>query len=206
MKPLTPDRETQPGDVPDLRLAGLAVAAWLAALAGLHLTAREGTALAGAAAGLAAALGLHLCGILGRPPSPLRRYGWIAVAVLLGVLCGAAATAARVAVRDAAPVRALADARTLVTAELVVRDDPRPLRGAPGRPATLLLRADLVRLTDPEGRRLTGSVRGLVLATDPAWRTVLPGQRATAHGRVAAPRGGDLTAVVLTAAGPPTRH
>lgn len=193
-------------EVLDLRLAGLAAAAWLAALAGLRLAAGETAALAGVAAGLAAVLGLHLCGVLGRPTAPARRYGWIVLAALLGVVCGATATAARVAVRDAAPVRALVAARPLVTADLVVRDDPRPIRGVAGRPATLLLRADLIRLTDAEGHRLTGPVRGLVLATDPAWRTVLPGQRATARGRLAAPRGGDLTAAVLTAAGPPTRH
>ncbi|WKU02237.1 ComEC/Rec2 family competence protein [Micromonospora soli] len=193
--------------LPDLRLAGLAVAAWLAALAGLHLSAGETATLAGVAAGLAAVLGLHLCGLLGRPAGPVRRYGWIAVAVLLGVVCGATATAARVAVRDAAPVRALAAERASVTADLVVRDDPRPLRGAPGRPATVLLQADLITLTaGADGRRVTGSVRGLVLATDPAWRTLLPGQRATARGRLAEPRGGDLTAVVLTATGPPTLH
>ncbi|MFE9692891.1 ComEC/Rec2 family competence protein [Micromonospora sp. NPDC005806] len=204
--------------IPDLRLAGLAVAAWLAALAGLRLTAGESATLAGVAAGLAGGLGVHLCGLLGRPAAPVRRYGWIAVAVLLGVVCGATATAARVAVRDAAPVRALAAERARVTAELVVRDDPRPVRGAPGRPATLLLQADLVSLTPADAdadadagtgtgvRRVTGSVRGLVLATDPAWRTLLPGQRATARGRLADPRGGDLTAVVLTANGAPTLH
>ncbi|MFU8874803.1 ComEC/Rec2 family competence protein [Micromonospora sp. SL4-19] len=196
--------DADPRDIPDLRLAGLAMAAWLAALAGLHQTATAAAALAAVAAGLAAVVGLHLCGLLGRPAAPLRRVGWIAVAVLLGIVCGSAATAARLAVRDAAPVRALVAERALVTAELVVRDDPRPVRGAPGRPATLLLRADLVRLTDSAGRQVTGSVRGLVLATDPAWRALLPGQRASARGRLSAPRGGDLTAAVLSVTAPPT--
>ncbi|MEU4480792.1 hypothetical protein AB0F68_22465 [Micromonospora sp. NPDC023966] len=74
------------GDVPDLRLAGLAVAAWLAALAGLHTTVAASATLAAVAAGLALLTGLHLCGLLGRPAAPVRRYGWIAVAVLLGVV------------------------------------------------------------------------------------------------------------------------
>ncbi|SCE85715.1 competence protein ComEC [Micromonospora viridifaciens] len=199
-------RDTGPGDAPDLRLAGLAVAAWLAALAGLHQSATTMATLAAGTAGLAVLLGLHLCGLLGRPAAPVRRYGWIAVAVLLGVVCGAAVTAARVAVRDAAPVRALVEERALVTAELVVRDDPRPIRGAAGRPSTVLLRADLVRLTDSAGRQVAGSVRGLLLASDPAWRALLPGQRVTARGRLSAPRGGDLTAAVLSVTGPPTRH
>ncbi|SBT49665.1 ComEC/Rec2 family competence protein [Micromonospora narathiwatensis] len=203
---MIPATETHPREAPDLRLAGLAVAAWLAALAGLHQSATAMATLAAVAAGLAAVLGLHLGGLLGRPAAPARRYGWTAVAVLLGVVCGATATAARVAVRDAAPVRALVDERAQVTAELVVRDDPRPIRGAAGRPSSVLLRADLVRLTDSTGQRVNGSVRALVLATDPAWRTLLPGQRATARGRLSAPRGGDLTAAVLSVTTPPTRH
>ena len=190
-------------DTPDLRLAGLAVAAWLAALAGLHLTAAVAAAMAAVAACLAALTGTHLLGVLGRPSAPVRRYGWIAVAVLLGVVCGATATAGRLAVRDAAPIRALVDERAVVTAELVVRDDPRYVRGAPGRSATLLVPADLVRLTDRDGRRVAGSARALVLATDPGWRPLLPGQRLIAQGRLVAPRGGDLTAAVLTVTGPP---
>ncbi|WFE41813.1 ComEC/Rec2 family competence protein [Micromonospora sp. WMMD998] len=190
---------------PDLRLAGFAVAAWLAALAGLHSSVGVTAWLAAVAAALALVAGLRLRRVRG-PAGPVRRYGWIAVAVLLGVLCGAAATAARLAVRDAAPVRALVAERALVTADLVVRDDPRRVRGAPGRQATLLVRADLVRLTDPDGGQVTGPVRGLVLATDPGWQGLLPGQRVTTRGRLSAPRGGDLTAAVLSTTGPPTRH
>ncbi|SCG50557.1 ComEC/Rec2 family competence protein [Micromonospora coxensis] len=193
-------------DVPDLRLAGLAVAAWLAALACLHLTATAATLLAATAAGLATVAAAHLLGRLGRPRAPLRRYGWIVVAALIGVVCGASATAARLHVRDAAPLRALADERARVSAELVVRDDPRPVRGRPGRPATLLVTTELVHLTGPDGRRVSASARVLVLATDPAWRGRLPGQRLTAEGRLSAPRGGDLTAAVLTVPGPPAPH
>ncbi|MGK5673712.1 ComEC/Rec2 family competence protein [Micromonospora sp. URMC 106] len=193
-------------DGPDLRLAGLAVAAWLAALAGLHLTAGATLLLAGVAAGVAGVAGLHLAGVLGRPSAPVRRYGWIAVAVLIGVVCGATATAARVSVRDAGPVRALVEQRAVVTAELVVRDDPRPVRGVAGRPATLLVPTDLAGVTGPDGRRVVAPVRVLVLAADPAWKGLLPGQRLTAEGRLAAPRGGDLTAAVLSAAGPPEPH
>lgn len=195
-----------PPDPPDLRLAGLAVAAWLAALAGLHLSARSAILVAVVAAGLAALASAHLLGVLGHPAAPVRRYGWIAVAVLLGVVCGATATAARLAVRDAPAVRALVDDRATVDAELVVRDDPRPIRGVAGRPATLLVRAELVALTGPDGVRVAAPLRILLLATDPAWRNLLPGQRLTAEGRLGAPRGGDLTAAVLTVRGPPTPH
>ncbi|MBQ1070187.1 competence protein ComEC, partial [Micromonospora sp. D75] len=190
--------------MPDLRLAGLAVAAWLAALAGLHLTVRATVWTAAVAAALALLAALRCCGVLGRPGEPTRRYGWIVVAVLLGVVCGAAATGARLAIRDATAVRALVTEGAVVTADLVLRDDPRPVRGAPGRPPMLLVRVDLVRLTGGDGARVTGPVRALVLATDPAWRPLLPGQRVTTQGRLSAPRGGDLTAAVLSAADPPT--
>ncbi|MEU7929629.1 ComEC/Rec2 family competence protein [Micromonospora sp. NPDC049107] len=190
---------------PDLRLAGLAVAAWLTALAGLHLGPRPLLLVAGGAAVSTALSTLHLLGRLGRPGALARRFGWIVVAVGLGVLCGAAATSARLVVRDAPPVRALAEKRAPVTADLVVRDDPRPIRSA-GRPGMLLVSGELIRLTGPDGQPLRASVRVLVLATDPGWRGLLPGQRLTADGRLGLPRGGDLTAAVLATTGPPQRR
>ncbi|MGC4770372.1 ComEC/Rec2 family competence protein [Micromonospora sp. DT44] len=190
---------------PDLRLAGLAVAAWLTALAGLHLGPRPLLLVAGGAALSTALSALHLLGRLGRPGALARRFGWIVVAVGLGVLCGAAATSARLLVRDAPPVRALAEKHAPVTADLVVRDDPRPIRSA-GRPSMLLVSGELIRLTGPDGQPLRASVRVLVLATDPGWRGLLPGQRLTAQGRLGLPRGGDLTAAVLATTGPPERR
>ncbi|MEU8191500.1 ComEC/Rec2 family competence protein, partial [Micromonospora carbonacea] len=112
----------------------------------------------------------------------------------------------RLGVRDAPAVRALVDDRATVGVDLIVRADPRPVRGVAGRPATLLVRAELVALTGPDGVRVGAPLRVLLLATDPAWRAVLPGQRLSAEGRLGAPRGGDLTAAVLTVRGPPTRH
>ncbi|MBY8875149.1 ComEC/Rec2 family competence protein [Micromonospora sp. PLK6-60] len=197
-----PDRP----DVLDLRLAGLATAAWLSALAGLRLTAGTAALLAALAAGLAGLTAARLLGVLGRPRALAQRYGWIAVAVLLGVVCGAGLTATRLAARDAPPIRGLVEERVAVTAELVVRDDPRPLRGVAGRPATLLVPAELRAVTAEDGRRVTASVRMLVLATGDGWRGLLPGQRLTARGRTAAPRGGDLTAVVLTVTEAPRLH
>jgi len=70
----------------------------------------------------------------------------------------------------------------------------------------LLVPARLVRLTGPDGERIHASVRLLVLATDPAWRGLLPGQRVTTEGRLGVPRGGDLTAAVLSTTGPPERQ
>ncbi|MET8466759.1 competence protein ComEC, partial [Micromonospora zamorensis] len=80
--------ETSP---PDLRLAGLAVAAWLTALAGLHLGPGPLLAVTVAAAGVTTVGALHLLGGLGHPRAAVRRYGWIAVAVGRGGVCAGAA-------------------------------------------------------------------------------------------------------------------
>ncbi len=183
------------GQPPDLRLAGLAVAAWLSALAGLWLTARS-TVVIAVLAGLVALAG---AGYLRRARRPAaERYGWVIVAILLGVLCGSVATAARLGVRDAAPITALAQQRAGVTAELVVRDDPRAVSNAAGRPPVFLLPAELSWLRGPDQSTVAVPARILVLASDSKWRYLLPGQRLTTTGRLMPPRGGDLTAAVLS--------
>ncbi|TYB94058.1 DUF4131 domain-containing protein [Micromonospora sp. WP24] len=194
------------GGEPDLRLAGLAVATWLTALAGLHIGAATVLLVAAVAAVFCVAGSLHLLGLLGRPGGRSRRHGWIAVAVGLGVVCGGTVGAARLAVRDAAALRTLAEQRASVSAELVVREDPRPIRSTTGRPSTLLVPTELVGLRRPDGTRITGPAQVLVLAANPAWQGLLPGQRLTAQGRLDVPRGGDLTAAVLSVDGPPLRH
>ncbi|MFK3984014.1 ComEC/Rec2 family competence protein [Micromonospora sp. NPDC050397] len=189
----------------------MAVATWLSALGVLHLSVRIGVLIAtvagiGALAG-AAQLGRRRRVPLARPGAEPAgaRYGWIVVAALLGVVCGSAATAARLGVRDAPSLAELARTRAPVTVELVVRDDPRAVAGAPGRPAMLLLSAELSRLRGPDQRRIELPARILVLATDPGWRDLLPGQRLSASGRLTRARGGDLTAAVLSAGGAPVR-
>ena len=128
---------------------------------------------------------------------------WLVAAVLLGAGCGAVATAARVGARDAGPLAALVDAGATVRADLVVRDDPRALRGSPGLPPTYLAAVELISVHPADGPRLRLSVRALVLGSDPAWRPLLPGQRASVTGRLLAPRGGDLRAAVLSVKDPP---
>ncbi|HEY8451080.1 MAG TPA: ComEC/Rec2 family competence protein [Natronosporangium sp.] len=184
------------GGAPDLRLAGLAVAAWLSALAGLHLPVPAGAGVALAAA-VAAAGGW--CWVRRRKRAP--RHGWLVLAMLLGVVCGSAATAARVAVRDADAIGQLVRSRAAVTAELVVRDDPRPVSA--GQAPVVLLRARLSRVRTEDGSSFTVSARVLVLARHQDWRHLLPGQRVAATGRLLAPRGHDLTAAVLSAATAP---
>jgi competence protein ComEC len=239
----------EPGRPPDLRLAGFAVATWLAALACLYLSARLGLLLA-AGALVAAVAAAALCRVpavplpsfagrsfsagrgvsAGRRSSPGRRttavnaprvpsvgrwpsgasawrpaVRWIGMAMLLGMMCGAVATAARVSVREAGPLAALVRAGASVQADLIVRDDPRALHGSPGLPPTYLVAVDLTAVRgDGPGESFSLSARALVLASDRAWSGLLPGQRATAAGRLLAPRGGDLRAAVLSVQRPPT--
>jgi competence protein ComEC len=128
------------------------------------------------------------------------------VVLLLGVVCGTVATAARLAGRDAEPVARPAREHTTVTAELTVRRDARRLGGDAGRPASWLVPAWLEAVA-VEGASAAGRTRVrariLVLTGDPAWQSVLPGQRVSATGRLSPSRGGDLTAAVLSATGPP---
>jgi len=180
---------------PDLRLAGLAVAAWLSALTVLYAGATWGLVLAG----LAGVGALALAWRLGRRRTVV---GWVSVGVLLGVVCGATATAARAAVRDTPVIVDLARRHMPVRAELVLRDDPRAADGSPGSPPLYLVAADLRRLTWSGGTVAVG-VRLLVMAIDPGWAGLLPGQPVAATGRLAPARGGDLRAAVLSADGAP---
>lgn len=193
-----------PGDrLPDLRLVALALATWLSALAALHTRAPVAV-LVGAVAVVGAGVAWRWVG----------RAGWagILVALLLGAACGSAATAARLAARDAAPVAEPARDRAVVTAELTVRRDPRELPPRAGRPPSWLVPAWLHRIEAPDGPAASKAesagpvrvrARVLVFGGDPQWRPLLPGQRVRATGRLAPPRGGDLTAAVLFATGPP---
>ncbi|HEU4350006.1 MAG TPA: ComEC/Rec2 family competence protein [Actinoplanes sp.] len=145
-----------------------------------------------------------------RRPCPSGSFGslrWVVVTLLLGAGCGAVATAARVGVRDAGPVRALVTEGATVQVDLVVRDDPRAIGTAAGRPPTYLVAVDLTALRHPgTATTLRLDARALVLGSDRAWRTLLPGQRATATGRLLAPRGGDLRAAVISVREPPVLH
>jgi competence protein ComEC len=180
----------------DLRLAGLAVAAWLSALAGLYLSATAGAFVAAAAAVLAVTIA-----VVRHRFAWLRAGGWTAVAMLLGIVCGAGATAPRVAVRDAPALATLTASRTDVTASVIVRDDPRQVARATGRPM-YLVPAELRWVRDDE-HRIATSARVLVLGSHAGWATPLPGQRLTVDGRLARARGGDLRAAVLSTSSAP---
>jgi competence protein ComEC len=200
----------RPDAPPDLRLTGFALGVWLAALAALYLPAMAGGAAAAVLA-VAAALVLTLRARrvppwvatsrpAERPPGPVVANA--VVAVLLGGGLGAAVTAARVAERDAGPLRELVASRASVRAELIVTDDPRAVAGAAGRPSTYAVPARL-RLLETAEVRVRAGTRVLVLGSHPGWRGLLPGQDVEVRGRLLAARGGDLRSAVLSAAAAP---
>jgi competence protein ComEC len=171
----------------DLRLAPMALGCWLATVGALY-----GSAWRAAAFGAGAALAAGCWARWGRPAGR-----WIVVGALLGVVCGAAGTAARLTARDASEVGALVREHAMVAVELTVRDDPRAARsGATGlgaRPSWVIAaRLDRVQL-------LRVQVSVLVLAAHDGWRGLLPGQRVSATVRFGPARGGDLRAAVLSA-------
>ncbi|NMO57216.1 MBL fold metallo-hydrolase [Actinoplanes sp. TBRC 11911] len=179
---------------PDLRLAGFAVAIWLSALTALYLPV-PASAVIGASAFVAAGV---LALTVARHRPSMRRVLWVAVAILVGAGTGAVATAVRVGVREAEPLATLVREGRGVRVEAVVRDDPRAVSGSPGMPPTYLVAVDLRRVEADDHAPMRLSVRALVLGSDPAWRSLLPGQRVTAAGKLLAPRGGDLRAAVIS--------
>jgi competence protein ComEC len=159
----------------DARLALLAAGCWLSAYLSM---------VVGSAAALA------LTGIAAVSVAVTWRRSVVCLA-LIGVAVGAGATGARLAVRDAAAGLAGREGRV----ELVVSDDPRVVAG---RSPTWAVAARLSQVDE-----IRVDARALVLAGDAAWAGLLPGQRVRTKAKVQPPRGGDLTAVVLSIRDPP---
>lgn len=171
---------------PDLRMLGLAVAAWAGAGAGRGW----GWWPVLGALGVAALLGLAL-----------RRRPHTGVgAVLAGVLVLAAVggvTVLRLEQVRLGPVSALAGERAAVRVEGVVVSDPREVEGRFGR--SVVCRLQVRSLT---GRAQTLATRTTVLVVgDPAWLEVPLGSRVRTTGRLG-PADGDVAAI-LASRGPP---
>lgn len=188
-------RSREPGPL-DFRLVALALATWLSSYALLHGRASWAATAAGLAGGGAAWL-------LWRGRTRHRSWVGIAVALLLGVVCGSTATGARLAARDADAIAEPARTHATVTVELTIRRDPRALHEAAG-PPSWLVSAWLHSITPQStGRPSRHRARILVLSGHHAWQGLGPGQRVRATGRLSPPRGGDLTAALLSVTEPP---
>ncbi|WP_137723664.1 DNA internalization-related competence protein ComEC/Rec2 [Prescottella subtropica] len=193
---------TDPDGPVDLRLVPSAAACWAVTLVGLLAGWRPAV---GVAAGLVVAAGTLVVTVARRETAPLRRG--IAATLIAAALLGAGfavATAVRVHAVTGHPLAALADRGASATVTVVVDDDPKPLRASGfGGPRQLLVRTSLREMRDRDRTvRVGGSV--LVFAQGPQWETLLPGQRITLRGKLAAPQRADLTVAVLRATGPPS--
>ncbi len=180
----------------DLRLFAPAVGAELGAVAGLLLPGRTTVVL------LAVALAGLVVAWRKRPRTPALVAGAFLL-VFAGSLAGAGL---RVESRASGPVAALAAREAAVTATVVLTDDPRPTGGsvrgdALGR-ESVVAEARLVRLRAGSAEPVRVRQPVLVIASDQGWRGLLPSQRVEASGRLVAPRGNDLAAVLLVRGGP----
>lgn len=220
---------------PDLRLVPTALAVWAAVLLGLGWGPAGGIVAIGVAGGVAvvalvvgrcrAAAGCdragengagHNCagnGAIGvvreEEHGGARRSGVVGTLVAAG--CAAAAglvVTAHVLLVAWHPVHAAADLGAAATLEVVVRDDPRPVRGPaygsrPGGTSQVLVPAEL-RGGEVGAQRWRGGGRVLLLAPAQGWSTLLPGQVATAEGLLAPAWRRDLSVAVLRVRGGPS--
>lgn len=209
----------------DLRLVPPALAAWAAAALALVVPGRW-TAV-GAVVCTCIALGLlavpRLSARAGRagtggcaggdPPTGGAGRVWrpgaratAAAAALLCAAAGAATAGLHAADVRSGPVPGLARDHTRVEAEVTVTSDPRQtrpqVRGDHSTPVSLLLDAEIDRLTAPGGAvtRLRTPVLVMVAPGDAAaqWRLLLPSTKIRLSGRLAPPRHeGERLAAVL---------
>ncbi len=207
---MTPD-EGEPRSHPDLRLFGFAAGTWGASLGALQTSLSGAVWIGGAAAVAAAGLSVIVAGRGRRPRRlgiELARPGhfasWAVVAILLGVICGAASAAARLMVRDADPLAVLAQGRARVSAaELTVADDPRPLRSSRAGPIMYLVPARLTQLVAEGVGVVRLDAQVIVFGTNERWQSLLPSQRVVTAARLAPAGGEDLTAAIVSAIGQP---
>lgn len=176
----------------DLRLVPAAVAAWLVVVTVVAPGPAVGPAIGIGIAVLAAAATVG---------------GWWFDRPIVLAAAGCAAAAALVAAAqmwsvDRHPLTELAARASAAEVRVVLRDDPRAIRGGfPGAPQ-VAVSADLVEAA-AGGGRWTGGGRMVLLAPADGWSDLLPGQEVGAEGLLAPPARSDLTVAVLRVRGPP---
>lgn len=131
------------------------------------------------------------------------RHGhWLIGVVAVLVLCGCYSGAAglRAWEFERSPVGAAAVERAWVSAAVVVREDPRPVRFA--GPDTVSVEVELTRM-DIRAERYELGGRLTVLAPAEGWSRLVPGQSVVVRGRLAAPDREDLTLATVRVTGAP---
>ncbi len=195
-------REREPVAEPDLldvRLVPSVVMCWGATVVAVVLGWRVGLALAVASATVGIMLGAWSVRVT---PGGIRRV--IASATVAAALAGSgfAVAAAWHEYRVAEhPLRAAAPG-TYLTVVITPTDDPKPLPAKAFGGRQWMLRASLREYRHGEVPvRAGGAV--FVVASEPGWATVLPGQSVEFRARTDLPWRRDLTVSVLRAQGPP---
>ncbi|APU13722.1 MULTISPECIES: ComEC/Rec2 family competence protein [Actinoalloteichus] len=186
----------------DLRLVPSALSVWAVTLVGIHAG-----HLAAACFGALACLVMLGCGLCARHGVRVARRMTAGV-LAAGLLTAAAAVGVGVRERHASahPLREAAERGDEARVRMQLTDDPARLMtaGYAGDPGDgrLLVRARLAAM-ELDGQRRDTRGRLIVLADDPGWSALLPGQQVTAEGALLPPRPGDLTVAVLRVRGPP---
>mgnify|MGYP001199844421 FL=1 len=222
------------GDAPDRRgyaypLVGPALAAWATAFVLVGLPAPVAWAVAAVAVAVAAGLALAprfrrrtasqsipRDGVDARWPgrrdgagerrNPWLPRGWRRMGI--GVLGSTAAVATGVGcwahLVGTGPVAELAEARAVVTAEVVLTDDPRVVtRRGSTMPRDRVVADGRVELVEAHGRRIRLRAPVRMLANGPQWQGLLPSVRVRVRGRLVPADDGELRAAVLLVRGPP---
>ncbi|MFF0145010.1 competence protein ComEC [Amycolatopsis sulphurea] len=176
----------------DFRLVPAAVAGWAGALGGLQL----GWWVAVVTGVLAAVVALLLL-IRGR-----RRFVGAGGALLLLGLVAAIPTAARIHDAEHDPLASAAVRGTTASLRIEISERPRPIHRAGYADQQAGTRSvavpAVVEAATVDGQAVDSMGRVLLLAPVAEWGALLPGQEATATGRLSSARGGDLTAAVLS--------
>lgn len=184
----------------DLRLLGPALAGWLGTFLGTGTVAGSGRAYLLVSA--TAVGGLVAVGVATRHHVARHAVAAATACLLGGLLVG---TLHVLALRSG-PIDDLAHERVSASVEATVTADPvrvtPSVRGIRRTDGMVVVRVRVSRL---EARGSATAVRTpvLVIATEPAWQTLLPGQAIAAAGRLGPPRPGQAIAAVLSARGPP---
>ncbi|WP_437009409.1 ComEC/Rec2 family competence protein [Streptomyces sp. enrichment culture] len=202
----------------DLRLVAPALAAWAAAAVALGLPGwwtLTGTVLCAIGAAALLAAGRRHRSRPG-PRRPWRGNATACAAVLLCTAAGATSAGLHGADLRRGPVPALAGEHATVTAEVIVRSDPRrvvpKVRGNRSMPASVVLNAEVARVTAPDGTTSRVRTPVLVMARPgktgrygDAWLRLLPSTRLQLTGRLSPPRdrGDPFAAVLYADTGPP---
>ncbi|WP_027946470.1 ComEC/Rec2 family competence protein [Amycolatopsis taiwanensis] len=201
----------------DFRLVPAALSLWLGALAGLLFG--WWAALAGGIVTMLAASFL-----LWRRPagSSAGGSGWVARfrgnrwrSGLFGALLAGLVLAGPLTIRmfraEHDPLRELAARGTSVTLRVVVAGRPKPVHSAgyadqPSSARLVVVTADVLQAEAAGGGgRVTVGSGGRVVLIAPfqQWSDLLPGQEVTSEGKLAPPRGADLTVAAVYVRGPP---